>query len=90
MRQVERLHQAEDKRRSANRLHKIKKQLAILQSDQKLGMINHKKIKDATTIPQKDPAAAARREQIDPDNFMELKRFVNKYRDKLVIKTQTQ
>lgn len=28
------------------------------------------------------------RERIDPENFMELKKFVNKYREKLVIKSK--
>lgn len=51
----------------------------------KLGRINNQKISDFARIPLGDMEKI--RLQIDPKNFMELKKYVNKYRDKLVIKS---
>ena len=51
----------------------------------KLGRINNQKISDFARIPLGEMEKI--RLQIDPKNFMELKKYVNKYRDKLVIKS---
>ena len=57
-------------------IDKIKKQIDIIDSDLKLGRINNQKISDFARIPLGDMEKI--RLQIDPKNFMELKKYVNK------------
>ena len=71
-----------------DRLSEVKRQINILESDNKLGKISYTKVVEETNIPQSK--SDEKRLQIDPVNFMELKKFVNKYREKLVIKSENQ
>lgn len=57
----------------------------MLQRDNKWGLINHARIVKDTEIKNE---YEEEREKIDPENFMELKKFVNKYKEKLVIKSK--
>lgn len=57
----------------------------MLQKDNKWGLINHDKIVRETEI---ENMCEEPRQRIDPENFMELKKFVNKYKEKLVIKSK--
>jgi hypothetical protein len=57
----------------------------VLQRDNKWGLINHGKIVRDTEIKNE---YEEERQKIDPENFMELKKFVNKYKEKLVIKSK--
>ena len=66
---------------------KIKKDIEVLSKDNKWGLINHGKIVRETEILNEYESEEPR-QRIDPENFMELKKFVNKYREKLVIKSK--
>lgn len=52
-------------------------------------MINMQKIIDLTRVPLAEGAERPRA-QSDPENFMELKNFCNKYREKLFRKSEIQ
>lgn len=80
------IRQQRHKREAKGRLEEIKREIQILESDQRLGMINMQKIIDLTKVPLADGAERPRA-QADPENFMELKNFCNKYREKLFRKS---
>ena len=56
--------------------------LSILKSDQQLGIINYAKVAGETKIPN---TTEHPRKQTDQENFLELRKFVNKYKEKLAI-----
>lgn len=56
--------------------------IEILNSDQQLGIINYSKVAAETKIPNTSDQP---RKQTDQENFLELRKFVNKYKEKLAI-----
>ena len=85
--QREYLRERIEKRKDANRVHKAKKAIAIIDSDQRLGLINMNKIKELTRAHRAEGAEKPLLPS-DPENFNELKRFCNKYREKLFIQPE--
>lgn len=77
------------KREKKGRLEKIKRDIQILESDQRLGMINMQKVIELTRVPLAEGAERPRPPG-DAENFMELKNFCNKYREKLFRKSDIQ
>ena len=75
------------RRLRGNKVDLYKRQIELLEEDQKLGIINHSKISTLTKI-HPPPGFEGKRDQHDQENFIELKKFANKYRDKLVIRPQ--
>ena len=80
--------QRSDRRKEA-KIDNIKTQIELLDQELNMGKINHAKIHNLTRIPE-DPDSENKRQPMDQENFMELKKYVNKYRDKLIIKSEVQ
>ena len=69
------------------RQQKMHKDMEILDTDNKVGIINQTKILQQTKIPEEEGMEGTR-EQVDQENYIEIKKFVNKYREKLIIKSE--
>jgi|TARA_B110001450_G_scaffold65569_1_gene62056 hypothetical protein len=67
----------------------MRQDMEVLDTDNKVGLINQTKIYQQTKIPEPE-GQEGEREQVSQDNYIEIKKFVNKYREKLNIKSEVQ
>lgn len=88
------LAETKGQREENDRIGEIRKQLEILE-EPRLGIVGYNKIAKLMSENREEPTGAltssraAKAPLSDQENFREVKRFVNKYRDKLVIKPVT-
>ena len=67
----------------------MRQDMEVLDTDNKVGLINQTKIYAQTKIKEAE-GHEGERVQVDQDNYIEIKKFVNKYREKLNIKSEVQ
>lgn len=80
------LNQNRKKRATANKLEEYKRQISIIDEEKSLGIVSYSQLANLTRL--KSPGGGER-ELTAQENFLEVKQFMNKYREKLIIKPLT-